>query len=36
MFDRKALSLAAAFLLPFVAIRVVSGDRQSGALKIEL
>ena len=24
------------FLLPFVAIRVVSGDRQSGALKLEL
>ena len=28
--------LAAAFLLPFVAIRLVSGDRQSGALKLEL
>lgn len=28
--------LAAAFLLPFVAIRLVSGDRQSGAHKIEL
>lgn len=27
--------LAAAFLLPFVAIRVVGGDRQSGALKLE-
>jgi ABC-type transport system involved in multi-copper enzyme maturation permease subunit len=32
----SACELAAAFLLPFVAIRVVSGDRQSGALKIEL
>src|SRR6187431_1014544 len=31
----SACELAAAFLLPFVAIRVVSGDRQSGALKIE-
>src|SRR5262249_2016516 len=31
-----ACELAAAFLLPFVAIRVVAGDRQSGALKIEL
>lgn len=28
--------LAAAFLLPFVAIRLVGGDRQSGALKLEL
>ncbi len=28
----SAGELAAAFLLPFVAIRVVSGDRQSGAL----
>src|SRR5262249_43075582 len=32
----SACELAAAFLLPFVAIRLVSGDRQSGALKIEL
>jgi len=32
----SAFELAAAFLLPFVAIRVVGGDRQSGALKIEL
>jgi ABC-2 type transport system permease protein len=32
----SACELAAAFLLPFVAIRIVSGDRQSGALKIEL
>jgi ABC-2 type transport system permease protein len=32
----SACELAAAFLLPFVAIRVVSGDRQSGALKIEM
>ena len=32
----SAGELAAAFLLPFVAIRVVSGDRQSGALKLEL
>ena len=31
----SACELAAAFLLPFVAIRLVSGDRQSGALKIE-
>ena len=30
-----ACELAAAFLLPFVAIRVVAGDKQSGALKIE-
>ena len=28
----SACELAAAFLLPFVAIRVVSGDRQSGAV----
>src|SRR6516162_7910143 len=28
--------LAAVFLLPFVAIRLVAGDRQSGALKLEL
>jgi ABC-type transport system involved in multi-copper enzyme maturation permease subunit len=32
----SAWELAAAFLLPFVAIRLVSGDRQSGALKLEL
>lgn len=32
----SACELGAAFLLPFVAIRVVSGDRQSGALKLEL
>src|SRR3989440_8852930 len=31
----SAWEVAAAFLLPFVAIRLVSGDRQSGALKIE-
>jgi ABC-2 type transport system permease protein len=31
-----ACEVAAAFLLPFVAIRLVAGDRQSGALKIEL
>jgi ABC-2 type transport system permease protein len=28
--------LAAVFLLPFVAIRLVAGDRESGALKLEL
>jgi hypothetical protein len=32
----SACELAAAFLLPFVAIRLVSNDRQSGALKLEL
>ncbi len=32
----SALEIVAAFLLPFVAIRLVSGDRQSGALKLEL
>src|SRR5881296_1549665 len=32
----SACELAAAFLLPFVGTRLVSGDRQSGALKIEL
>ena len=32
----SACELAAAFLLPFVAIRVVAGDRQSGALKLEM
>jgi hypothetical protein len=31
----SACEVAAVFLLPFVAIRMVSGDRQSGALKIE-
>jgi ABC-2 type transport system permease protein len=31
-----AYELAATFLLPFVAIRLVSGDRQSGALKLEI
>src|SRR5438552_8899704 len=32
----SACEIAAAFLLPFVAIRLVGGDRQSGALKLEL
>ena len=32
----SACEVAAAFLLPFVAIHLVAGDRQSGALKIEL
>ena len=32
----SACELAAAFLLPFVGIRLVSGDRQSGAIRIEL
>jgi hypothetical protein len=32
----SACELAAAFLLPFVGIRLVSGDRQSGAAKLEL
>src|SRR5262245_66473708 len=32
----SACELAAAFMLPFVGIRLVAGDRQSGALKIEL
>ena len=32
----SAAELAAVFLLPFVAIRLVAGDRQSGALKLEL
>jgi hypothetical protein len=31
-----AYEIAAIFLLPFVAIRLMSGDRQSGALKLEL
>jgi hypothetical protein len=32
----SACELAAAFLLPFVVIRLVAGDRQSGALVLEL
>ncbi|HVO99422.1 MAG TPA: hypothetical protein VMT15_15230 [Bryobacteraceae bacterium] len=32
----SACELAAVFLLPFVAIRMVGGDRESGALKLEL
>jgi hypothetical protein len=32
----SACELAAVFLLPFVVIRQVAGDRQSGALKLEL
>lgn len=32
----SACELAAVFLLPFVAIRLVAGDRQTGALKLEL
>lgn len=32
----SACELAAVFLLPFVGIRVIAGDRQSGALKLEL
>jgi hypothetical protein len=32
----SACEIAAVFLLPFVAIRLVAGDRQSGALKIEM
>lgn len=32
----SACELIAAFLLPFVAIRVMAGDRQTGALKLEL
>src|SRR5215831_17475549 len=32
----SACEIAAAFLLPFVAIRLVAGDYRSGALKIEL
>jgi ABC-type transport system involved in multi-copper enzyme maturation permease subunit len=31
-----AYEIAAVFLLPFVAIRLVSGDRHTGALKLEL
>jgi hypothetical protein len=32
----SACELAAVFLLPFVAIKLVAGDRQSGALKLEM
>jgi len=32
----SACELAAVFLLPFVAIRLVGGDRQNGTLKLEL
>src|SRR5213596_613351 len=32
----SACELAAVFLLPFVVIRIVAGDRQGGALKLEL
>ena len=32
----SACELAAVFLLPFVAIGLVAGDRQSGALKLEM
>jgi ABC-2 type transport system permease protein len=32
----SACEIVAAFLLPFVAIRLVAGDQQSGALKLEL
>jgi hypothetical protein len=32
----SACELAAVFLLPFVAIRMIAADRQSGALKLEL
>ena len=32
----SSLELIAIFLLPFVAIRILAGDRQSGVLKIEL
>jgi len=32
----SAYEIAASFLLPFVAIRAISGDRASGALKLEL
>src|SRR5215470_8829281 len=32
----SAYEIAAAFLLPFVAIRAIAGDRASGALKLEL
>ena len=32
----SAYEIAASFLLPFVAIRTIAGDRTSGALKLEL
>src|SRR5438552_5909903 len=32
----SALEIAASFILPFVAIRAMAGDRVSGALKLEL
>ena len=32
----SACELAAVFLLPFVGIRLIAGDRQSGALKLEI
>jgi len=32
----SAYEIAALFLLPFVAIRMISGDRQSGAAKLEI
>ncbi len=32
----SACELVAVFLLPFVAIRLIAGDRESGALKLEL
>jgi len=32
----SALEIAASFLMPFVAIRAIAGDRSSGALKLEL
>lgn len=32
----SACELAAVFLLPFVGIRLVAGDRQSGAIKLEM
>ena len=32
----SAYEIAASFLLPFVAIRAIAGDRTSGALKLEL
>jgi hypothetical protein len=32
----SACELAAVFLLPFVAIRLIAGDRESGALQLEL
>jgi hypothetical protein len=32
----SAMEIAASFILPFVAIRAIAGDRLSGALKLEL